>query len=262
MDTESYAREYISFMKEVNENNHVLNVSTITLICNLNVDNVSIQTFSENFKSNHGIVMKVQSAIRDGRLDVTRRSKVKRAFFNQITLNYKDISNKSIKIFSNGKLQITGLTSVYECQALSDYVLRILQETLQDTTIEITDRYIGMINSNFSTKTNLDLMKLNRILNRNGNVMSIYNPESYPAINMKFQMEQNCTSIFIFGTGNIVTTGGKNLRDIRMSYQFIHKTIMDNYEEVCRNTEFTIKTKDPEPLIHGYSIRQYMSCVY
>lgn len=262
MDTESYACEYISFMEEVNENNHVLNVSTITLICNLNVDNVSIQKFSENFRSSHGIVMKVPSAIRDGRLDVTRRSKVKRAFFNQITLNYKDISNKSIKIFSNGKLQITGLTSVYECQSLSDYVLRILQETLQDTSIEITDRYIGMINSNFSTKTNLDLMKLNRILNRNGNVMSIYNPESYPAINMKFQMDPTCTSIFIFGTGNIVTTGGKTLQDIRRSYQFIHKTILDNYEEVCRNTEFTIKTKDPEPLIHGYSIRQYMSCVY
>lgn len=262
MDTEAYAREYISFMEEVNANNHVLNVSTITLICNLNVENVSIQKFSENFDSNHSLVMKVQSVIRDGCLDVTRRSKVKRAFFNQITLNYKDISNKSIKIFSNGKLQITGVTSVYECQALSEYILSILRETLKDPTIEITKKYIGMINSNFSTKTNLDLMKLNRILNQNSNVMSIYNPESYPAINMKFQLENTCTSIFIFGTGNIVTTGGKSLHDIRSSYQFIHKTIMDNYEEVCRNTEFIVKTKDPEPLIHGYSIRQYMSCVY
>lgn len=262
MDTVSYAREYISFMEEVNNNNHVLNVSTITLICNLNVDNVSIQKFSENFKSKNGIVMKVQSVIRDGCLDVSRRSKVKRAFFNQITLNYKDISNKSIKIFSNGKLQITGLTSVYECNALSEYILSILQETLQDTTINITKRYIGMINSNFSTKTNLDLMRFNRILNKNNNVMSIYNPESYPAINMKLQLEQTCTSIFIFGTGNIVTTGGKTLQDIRQSYQFIHKTIMENYDEVCRNTEFMVKTKNPEPLIHGYSIRQYMSCVY
>lgn len=262
MDTVTYAREYISFMEEVHSNNHVLNISTITLICNLNVDNVSIQKFSENFKSKNGIVMKVQSVIRDGRLDVTRRSKIKRAFFNQITLNYKDISNKSIKIFSNGKLQITGLTSMYECQALSDYILQVLHETLQDNTITITDKYIGMINSNFSTKTNLDLLKLNRILNLNNQVMSVYNPESYPAINMKFHMENTSTSIFIFGTGNIVTTGGKSLQDIRRSYQFIHKTIMDNYDEVCRNTEFLIKTKDPEPLLHGYSIRQYMSCVY
>ena len=261
MDTEEYAREYLAFMEEVNANNHVLNVSTITLICNLNVDNVSIQTFSENFKSDV-LVMKIQSAVRDGRLDVTRRSKVKRAFFNQITLNYKDISNKSIKIFSNGKLQITGLTSVYECQVLSDYVLRVVQETMKNDNIAITKRYIGMINSNFSTKTNLDLVKLNRILNQSSNVMSIYNPESYPAINMKYQMEHTCTSIFVFGTGNIVTTGGKTLQDIRRSYQFINRTITENYNEVCRNTEFIVKTKDPEPLIHGYSIRQYMSCVY
>lgn len=252
----------MAFMEEVHANKHVLNISTITLICNLNVQNVSIQQFIENFDEPN-LVMKVQSGSNNGKFDVTRRSKVKRSFFNQVTLNYRDISKKSIKIFSNGKLQITGLTSGFECQKLMDYLVRLLHRTLGDTTIAIEHSYIGMINSNFSTHMNIDLVKLNRILNRNANVMSIYNPESYPAINVKYNVpgSETCTSIFVFGTGNIVTTGGKSLSDIRASYLFIHNEITNHYETVCKRFEYTVRNNKSEPIVHGYSVRQYMSCV-
>lgn len=258
----NYAEEYMSFMSEVHKNKHVLNISTITLICNLNVDNVSIQEFTEKFEE-PGVTMKVQSVMKDGKLDVTRRSKVKRAFFNQVTLNYHDISRKSIKIFSNGKLQITGLTSGFECDVLSNYVLRLIRRTLNNESIEIVKSYIGMINSNFSTHIGIDLVKLNRLLNQNMNVMSIYNPESYPAINVKYEIPgtDHCTSIFVFGTGNIVTTGGKNLGDIKESYRFIYGELLKNHKLVCRPECITERPKKTEPMLHGYTVRQYMACV-
>ena len=259
MDLDEYANEYLKFMNTVHKNGHSLNVSTITLICDLNVETICIQTFCENFEEPN-ITMKVCKP--NTEVEVTKRGRVKKSFYNQVTLNYKDISKKSIKIFSNGKLQITGLTSYYECEVLTNYVISILRRTLTNEDISVTRRYVGMINSNFSVKTNLDLQKLNKILNKKVNVMSIYNPESYPAINMKYTQSNGTTiSIFIFGTGNIVITGGKTLAHMRASYDFIYEEILRNHSNVCKKTTYIPKENKVESYIEGYPIRQYMSCV-
>lgn len=259
MDLEEYARDYLNFMDIVHKNGHLLNVSTMTVICNLNVEAICIQTFCENFEEPN-INMKVCKP--NNEVEVTKRGRVKKSFYNQVTLNYRDISKKSIKVFSNGKLQITGLTSYYESRVLVDYVIRLLRRTLQNDDIGVTRQYVGMINSNFSVKTNLDLQKLNKVLNKKVNVMSIYNPESYPAINMKYNHATNgTTSIFIFGTGNIVITGGKTLAHMRDSYDFIYEEILKNHTGVCKTTPYIPKEIREESYIDGYPIRQYMSCL-
>ena len=256
MDTVAYSNEYMRLMKTVHSNNHVLNVSTITLICNLNVDRVCMQTFCENFDES-SIEMKRYK--RNKEYEVTKRGKIKKSFFNQVTLNYSDISKKSIKVFSNGKLQMTGLTSCLECNQVASMVNGWLKKYLNDDTIRITKMYIGMINSNFSMMTNLDLIRLNVILNQDRHVVSIYNPESYPAINMKYVREDVSVSVFIFATGNIVITGGKRLGDMRVAYSFVEGVIRAN-PAVCKPDKHTTKTVRKEPYVHGYPIRQCMSC--
>lgn len=258
MDSRKYAEEYLQFMKTVHRNRHVLNVSTITLICDLNVDNVDICLFCERFNE-PGIETK---HIPHGFDRKRNGERVRKSFYNQVTLNYKDISKKSMKIFSNGKLQITGLTSYFECEQLANYTVQVLHKTLGDPTIAIRRAYIGMINCNFSTGTNLDLYTFNQLLNRHARVMSIYSPESYPAINMKYRNGDVNTSVFVFGTGNIVITGGKCLSDMKETYEFVHKEIVRNYETVSKNTVHVKKTPRAESHVHGYSVRQYMSCVY
>ena len=254
MDTKAYAEEFLHFMQQVHRNKHVLNVSTITVICDLDVDDIDIRTFCRHFNEPN-IVMKICPH----GFDTTRKGRVRKSFYNQVTLNYKDISKKSMKIFSNGKLQITGLTSLYECEKLTAYTLKVLRHTLNNPDIMIRRSYIGMINCNFSTGTNLGLYKLNILLNRHARVMSIYNPESYPAINMKYG---SMTSVFIFGTGNIVITGGKCLADIKETYGFINEEIIRNYDTVSKTTEYVKKKPRIEDYVNGYSVRQYMSCVY
>jgi TATA-box binding protein (TBP) (component of TFIID and TFIIIB) len=258
MDAKTYAEEYLEFMEIVHRNRHVLNVSTITLICDLNVDNVNIQQFCQRFDEPNIDMKHIPHGFDKKRTG----GRVRKSFYNQVTLNYKDISKKSMKIFSNGKLQITGLTSYFECEKLADYTIRVLHKTLDDSTISIRRSYIGMINCNFSTGTNLDLYKFNQLLNRHARVMSIYSPESYPAINMKYRNGEVTTSVFIFGTGNIVITGGKCLLDMKETYEFVHKEIVRNYDTVSKNTEHIKKPARVEEHVHGYSVRQYMSCVY
>ena len=116
-----------------------------------------------------------------------------------------------------------------------------------------------MINSNFSMMTNLDLIKLNGILNIDPRVVSIYNPESYPAINMKYIHQGVSVSVFIFATGNIVITGGKQLRDMRVAYEFVHDIVRKNKSMVSKDT-YTAKSARVEPYVRGYPIRQCMSC--
>lgn len=261
MDTVTYANEYLSFMKEVYDNNHVLNVSTITLICNLNVDKICMSTFCDHFDE-PGIEIKRCRPNKE--YELTKRGKLKKSFFNQVTLNYVDISKKSIKVFSNGKLQLTGLTSCLECNRVSSMVLGWLNKYIRNQNITITNMYIGMINSNFSVLKNLDLIRLNAILNQNEHVMSLYNPESYPAINMKYNdaTKDISVSVFVFGTGNIVITGGKRLAHMRDAYTFVYKIIDSNRDIVCKANDYIPKTVKVETHIHGYPIRQYMSCTH
>lgn len=257
MDTVSYADEYMEFMKTVHANNNVLNVSTITLICNLNVDKICMQTFCEHFDETG---VEVKRYKRNDEFEITKRGNIKKSFFNQVTLNYCDISKKSIKVFSNGKLQITGITSCLECNKVAEMVNGWLVKYLHDDSIRITDTYIGMLNSNFSMMTNIDLIKLNGVLNHVSHVVSVYNPESYPAINMKYVKDGTSVSVFIFATGNIVITGGKRLKDMQTAYSFVHDIIHSHRERVCKDDLHNPKATRVEPYVHGYSVRQCMSC--
>jgi TATA-box binding protein (TBP) (component of TFIID and TFIIIB) len=256
MDTHKYAEEYMDLMNLVHANGNILNVSTITLICNLNIDRICMQTFCERFDEKN---IEMKRYKRNKEFEITKRGKIKKSFFNQVTLNYCDISKKSIKVFSNGKLQLTGLTSCLECNIVASMVNGWLKKYLEDDTICITKMYIGMINSNFSMMTNLDLIKLNGILNIDPWVVSIYNPESYPAINMKYVKDDVSVSVFIFATGNIVITGGKQLSDMRVAYQFVYDTVIKNKHRVTKDTHVP-KSVRIEPYVQGYPIRQCMSC--
>lgn len=257
----AYAKEYMELMSEVHNNNHILNVSTITLICNLNVERIDMQAFCESFNEPN---IEMKRCKPNKSFELTKRGKIKKSFFNQVTLNYRDISKKSIKIFSNGKLQLTGLTSCVECNRVAEFVTNLLCKYLNDKTISVIKMYIGMINSNFSVMKNLDLVSLSGVLNAHKNILSIYNPESYPAINMKYTdvSRELSVSIFIFGTGNIVITGGKRLSDMRTAYNFIHNVINNNHARVVKESPHLPKPIRKEPMIDGYPIRQYMSCTY
>lgn len=253
--SKEYADDFFSFMNLIHKNNHNVNVSTITILCHLDVECLDIQAFSNSFTHEH-VTIKYSTTPKD--FIVTKRGKVKKSFFNQVTLNYEDISKKSIKIFSNGKLQITGIASKVESEHVVSSVVKWINDTLS-LNVKPTKIYMGMINSNFSVGRCIDLTRLNRILNNDEHVVSIYNPESYPAINMKYTTNDARISVFIFGTGNVVITGAKYIDHITQTYTFLMHTLTQ-HSEVLRSVNE--RARKQEILIDGYTIRQYQSCVY
>ena len=111
-----------------------------------------------------------------------------------------------------------------------------------------------MINSNFSCNCNLNLKLFTRLLSYEG-YTSRYNPESYPAINLKYEK----VSVFIFGSGNVVITGSKSIEEIIETYKFITDFMKVN-PEVYKTVN--IKELKKTEYVNGYPIRQFISCIY
>lgn len=172
------------------------------------------------------------------------------SFYNQITLKYKDtLTQKSIKVFSNGKLQMTGITSFIEAIVVSELISAMFNNTIQ--TINI-----AMINSNFSLNCGLNVIKLQDLFKKCENVQAIYDPDVYPGLKVYY----NSTSAFIFNTGNIVITGAKSIKDINKSYTFIMEIISNNWKNI-KNKFHTRKNKLKEqPIVKGYRKSSFDCC--
>lgn len=169
----------------------------------------------------------------------TSRGKCLNNFFNQLTFWYKDGTKKSVKLFINGNVHITG------CRSLREYVILISKiaqfinkvfdtDTQEDDACIIQDVDIQMANTNFGVNVGLDLSKLKRILLENGRIAT-YDREVYPGLNLKvptsFKRE---ASVLVFISGNVIITGVKHFLEIFEAYKYITDAIICNMNEVVR----------------------------
>jgi len=168
---------------------------------------------------------------------------------NKFKMNIDKIIN--IKIFNNGKIQITGLK--YENQGI-----RIIQNLIQKMkdfniidkdNIKMLDYRIVLINCDFELDHEIDRYKLHNEILKN-NFYSSYEPCSYPGVNIKYYINTNnndgicncniiCNgkgngkgdgdckrvTIAVFKSGSIIITGGQNVNQILTSYNFIQNFI-------------------------------------
>ena len=191
-----------------------------------------------------------------------RKPEKKKTFFNQVTLHINCMKIVNVKLFNNGKIQMTGLK--YEGHGLKvlDKLIPILKhlDTSNDTKIltNIDINYnpinIVLINSGF----NIGLKIKRDILHReiiNSDMYSSYEPCIYPGVNIKYYFNRHtnngvcqCNSacngkgdgstdgqckrvtIAVFKSGEIIITGARTIEQLEISYHFIHKFINDKKE--------------------------------
>ena len=222
-----------------------LNISTMTLICELN-KNVNLEKFCKNYESIYfNAILKKNK--RNENVTVTKRGKVKKSFFNQATLTFKDTTTKSIKIFSNGKLQMTGIPSLIEGIDIAIKIKDIIYRFTQDT-IDIKNINVAMINSNFAFNHTINLTQLNDSL-----PSSIYEPDTYPGVKLK----KHDFSIFVFGTGNVVITGGNSLSQLEKAYTYI----IENIKPHMLGKRVEHKIKKMKECVDGYQKNMLDCCI-
>ena len=220
--------------KAKNNNMSYIGISTMTMICDLNCE-IDIQKLGTNFTSPDFPVFTIKQTKRHDEYELTKRGKTIKSFYNQITLNYVDHSTKSIKLFSNGRLQITGAASVNDTIKAVNNVISVLKLSKDVVTnidhdkISPKSAKIAMINSNFSFNMCLDILKLKKKLEETCKSMSIiYNPDVYPGLKIKHTTRYGTSSIFVFTTGNVVITGVKSIQEIHESFSVISDIVNNN----------------------------------
>ena len=106
-----------------------LNLSTMTMVCNL-TQPIDILSFSDNFLSPKEFNCTIKRPKQNTEFDVTKRGKKKKTFFNQASVHYTTHTTKCIKVFSNGRLHITGVTSMIEAANVCTFTCNLLNNTI------------------------------------------------------------------------------------------------------------------------------------
>ena len=185
-----------------------------------------------------------------------RKKKKKKMFHNQATLHVS-YENKlmNVKLFNNGKIQITGLKGETQAPKLVKELLAYFKSLDLIEDIQLVGYKIVLINSDFSMGYEIDREKLHRDIIHNG-LYSSYEPCIYPGVNIKYYVNENnidgicnccaiCNgkgsglldgdckkvTIAVFKSGKIIITGGQNTDQIEESYHFIYNFIDSNKEK-------------------------------
>tara|TARA_B100000035_G_scaffold313904_2_gene328710 strand:+ start:2020 stop:2595 length:576 start_codon:yes stop_codon:yes gene_type:complete len=160
-----------------------------------------------------------------------------KAFYNCINtytgVKYQNKTKVSVKIFSNGNIQLAGLLNVMS----ATYAIRKIYKRLYNLKAFISDSYISnvricMINSDFKINKNIKQSSVCDFIDSSDiDYIKSYsfNPSKYPGINIKFATPYNESLITcaIFRPGSIIITGGNDIN----SYSFVLNKIINLLED-------------------------------
>jgi len=196
-----------------------------------------------------------------------KKSENRKYFYNQVTVhlfNNLKINNRvNVKVFNNGRIQMTGINSdqigettvqilLSEFNRLSSVSKSQIFET--ETIQEIGSLETVLINSDFDIHNKINREALHRLIIQNG-YMSSFEPCTYPGVNIKYyhnplarnfgicDCEKPCNgkgkdntckkiTVAVFKSGKIIITGGRSKNNIQTAYEFITEFIDENLDEI------------------------------
>ena len=248
-----FVHAYTELVRLAYDHGHLAYITTMTWLFKIDVDHINIKAFCEDFY--------VENVVMDTRNDRNE------AFVNQITLKFTNISSKSIKIFKNGHVQITGVSSYFECMDISTMVLQWLNQFVPNNDgsrrhyeIKKNSQRIVMINiciNTFSTQL-IDMKDLSIRLKQNREVTRCtYNPENHRGLNIKFI---SGVSMFMFHTGNIIMSS-HSLDDLKECYICVVQKHFIQEDRYRNQRPLSICKKYIENTCHGYDTKDLLACI-
>ena len=176
-----------------------------------------------------------------------RKKTKKKSFYNQATIHVvHDKKIMNVKLFNNGKIQITGLKEIDQGPILIQALIEYLQDlSILDYDTFLMNHKLVLINSDFDIGYEINREVLHKEIIDMG-IYSSYEPCIYPGVNIKYFINNNNTcgiceceticngkgngcgdgnckkvTIAVFKSGKVIITGGQNQEQITESYRFI-----------------------------------------
>jgi TATA-box binding protein (TBP) (component of TFIID and TFIIIB) len=180
-----------------------------------------------------------------------RKKTKKKMFYNQATVHvFHEGKIMNVKLFNNGKLQITGLKGVNQAPALVQQLIEYFQDlSVMGYDTFLMNHKLVLINSDFDLGYEINRDVLHNEIVEAG-VYSSYEPCIYPGVNIKYFMNTNqfdgicdclemCNgkgradgdgdckkvTIAVFKSGKVIITGGQHTDQLETAYRFIRNFI-------------------------------------
>ena len=195
-------------------------ITTITMISKLGQD-IDLDAFRAKFEP---VRLRAKGSTAKG-FEWTMK---KTTFYNQVTIGYRDqYSQKSIKLFPNGSIQVAGCSDLFDCTRILRQVGFLVSKTLGvgvDVTALLANMSVKMINTNFSLNSQVNIKRVIERFKRDRRFEVTFNPERYPAVKLKFSPEPGMKQVTasLFSTGKVIVTGAQTLDEIASAYQVIN----------------------------------------
>jgi TATA-box binding protein (TBP) (component of TFIID and TFIIIB) len=241
MDTFRYIMS-LSETKELYPESSWVRISTITMNAAYPAA-VDIEKFKSEFKPMFGW---------------TISEKPDKKFYNCVTIISKDqYTNKNVKIFPNGTIQVTGCCDLADTVRIAKRVSVVINAvTGRNLEIPVDSIQTRLINTNFSANYVLNLHLLFRKCKNDKMFSSVEcNTERHSAVKVKFSPVEGDkkVTVSLFSTGKVlvVTGGGSHL--IAAAY----RTINDKLVEFGAKVEPAPK-QEQYPVFMGYEFSQWV----
>jgi TATA-box binding protein (TBP) (component of TFIID and TFIIIB) len=190
-------------------------------------------------------------------LKKTRKKTKKKIFYNQTTIHvFHDNKIMNVKLFNNGKIQITGLKGIDQAPVLINNLIEYFKAlAIFDDNTTLLSHKLVLINSDFDLGYSINREVLHTEIIDAG-LYSSYEPCIYPGVNIKYFMNTNqfdgicccenmCNgkgracgdgdckkvTIAVFTSGKVIITGGQNIEQLETAYRFI-KNFIDERKEL------------------------------
>jgi|TARA_B110000208_G_scaffold35477_1_gene46915 TATA-box binding protein (TBP) (component of TFIID and TFIIIB) len=192
----------------------------------------------------------------------SRTPKKRCVFFNQATIHFQHEKVVNVKLFNNGKIQMTGLKRESQgeevIRGIIDKIVCIDEKNEKKIFITEHAKYeydnyrVVLINSDFDSKTMINRGVLHETM-VNMNMFSSFEPCIYPGVNIKYfynesrpecrgvcECERRCSgkgdgkefckrvTIAVFNSGKIIITGAMAREQLVECYEFITDVIKTN----------------------------------
>tara|TARA_Y100000389_G_scaffold163431_1_gene166690 strand:+ start:1446 stop:2285 length:840 start_codon:yes stop_codon:yes gene_type:complete len=188
-----------------------------------------------------------------------KKEKTSKRFDNQLTIVLNIYNNNiNMKIFKNGRIQMTGLKDINNGPIAIDYIIDVLKNINNDiidiekNKLEYSNYKICLINSDFRFTSKLRRNKLFEFINNNTELVCSYEPCIYPGVKIQFfynkSMDGICRcengycsnknknsqcvkiTVAIFESGCTIITGAKSLDQINITYKYIKDLLVNNIQ--------------------------------
>lgn len=215
-----------TFLQEFNENKVLfdksgIKISTMTIIVELEKGfNIMKEMCQGNFMGY------------EAEYKCPKGKKTGDEFMNQFTIKYQDAKGKkNIKVFPNGKLQMTGIKNAQEVADITKNVIQLMCD--EDVTVNLV-KY-GMLNSNIHVGMGLNLNILSQILQYENTYVpnlelpfTFHDPNKYPGLRIKYT-DATC---LIFASGSVMIAGSKSMKNVNKTYHYITELLKKNKKHV------------------------------